>query len=266
MKTPEPDPDLFARLEFLLAMTKRKYSGAELAILTRVTLGQPVSADELRLTGQGYNRALGALQSRRLVGYETPPRLHAEACAEFGICRETEEEADVNWLRKMTSGTLVLRPIRNLYLLNADGTPATDEQIGQLRDQLFEAAALTAAMLTGLGLAETRRGYERPDMSLESEMRALASFVMGFLECRFPNGLRYSLSRAIQIANRSLTAEYPKVLDPHSMLEKFRSWIREEDDRRIADLRRSERKKKRADKQKQKERPSTTNIESSPPA
>lgn len=85
MKQPEPDPDLFARLEFLLAMTKRKYSGAEIAILTRVTLGQPVSADELGLTGQGYNRALGALQSRRLVGYEAPLRLHAEACAEFGI-------------------------------------------------------------------------------------------------------------------------------------------------------------------------------------
>ncbi|HRK69331.1 MAG TPA: hypothetical protein PKY73_17390 [Hyphomonas sp.] len=58
MKKSEPDPDLFARLEFLLAMTKRKYSGAELAILARVTLGQPVSADELSLTGQGYNRAL----------------------------------------------------------------------------------------------------------------------------------------------------------------------------------------------------------------
>nr|MBP9893501.1 hypothetical protein [Planctomycetota bacterium] len=129
MKNPEPDPDLFARLEFLLAMTKRKYSGAEIAILTRVTLGQPVSADELGLTGQGYNRALGELQSRRLVGYEAPLTLHAEACAEFGIRHDGGEVFDHNWLQRLAAGTVQRRPVRNLYLLNADGTPASEEQI-----------------------------------------------------------------------------------------------------------------------------------------
>ncbi len=266
MKQPEPDPDLFARLEFLLAMTKRKYSGAELAILTRVTLGQPVSANELGLTGQGYNRALGALQSRRLVGYEAPLRLHAEACTEYGIRHDNGEDLDANWLQRLAAGTVQRRPVRNLYLLNADGTPASDEQIGQLRDQLFEAAVLAATTLTDLKPVEIRRDYERPEMSLESEMRALASFVMGFVESRFPDGLQYSLSRAIQIANSSIMPEFPKVLDPHALLERCRNWFRAADDRRIAGVRRMERMKKRAGKQKPEEQSGSTNDKAVPPA
>lgn len=259
MKQSEPDLDLFARLEFLLAMTKRKYSGAEMAILTRVTLGQPVSADELGLTGQGYKRALNALQSRRLLDAGDPPGLHPETCAEFGICGAIEAGGDVNWLRKLTTGTLQRRPIRNLYLLNADGSPASDEQIGQLRNQLFEAAVLAAERLTGLKAAEIRREFKRPEMSLESEMRALASFVMGFIEGRFPEGLHCGLSRAIQIANSSLMAKFPRVLDPHALLERCRNWFRAADDRRIAELRRTERAKKRAGKQNPDEQPGATN-------
>lgn len=266
MKSPEPDPDLYARLEFLLIMTKRRYSGAELAILTRVTLGQPVSSRELGLTGQGYKRALDTLQSRKLVGYETPLRLHAEACAEFGIRHNSGEVLDASWLQSLAAGTMQRRPVRNLYLLNADGTPASDEQMGQLRDQLFEAAVLAATALTDLEPVELRRDYERPEMSLESEMRALASFVMGFVESRFPNGLRCSLSRAIQIANSSLMPAYPKVLDPHALLERYRYWLRAADDRRIAGLRRMEKMKKRAENPKPGEQSGSANDTAAPPA
>lgn len=243
MKAPEPDADLLARLELLVAKAKRKLSGAEFAILTLVVLGQRVSSGVLGLTRQGYKRALDALQKLRLVCFEGRQlRLHPEVCAEFSISHVNWDDNENNWLKKLTAGSIERPPAKNLYLLNADGTPASDEEIDMLRDQLFGAAALAASSLSELSEADVRRTYTHRTMSREAEMRALASFVMGFLESRHTEGLPYGLGHAVNNANRSVRAAYPTVLDPHSLLKRFKTALREIDDERIARRRREKKK------------------------
>lgn len=231
----EPNDELLARLQFLDAMARQRLPGAEFSILVLVTLGQNVSARELGLTRQGYKRALDALIARNLIWWDgQKPRLHPEACAKFGIVIPEQGDTGNTLLRNLIEGRLERRPVKNLYRLNADGMPASEEELNQLRSQLLDAAVFITARLTREDEAEVRRKYVHHEMSREAEMRALASVVEGFIESRIPDRMPGGLGRAVNEANRSVKAKYPRVLDPHGLLDRFKSALREIDDKRIA--------------------------------
>lgn len=259
MKAPEPDPDLLARFEFIIAMTRQKLSGAELAILTRITLGQRVSSRILGLSSQGYNRALNALVSRRLALRDEPhPVIHPEACAEFGIRRDDPTGVEDDWLRKLTAGVIERRPVRNLYLLNADGNIASREDLALMREQLFEAAVVMATQHTGRSQTDIRRDYRPMSMSQEAEMRALASVAQGLMEGRFSQGLPGGLGNAVTFAHGSIRPAYPRVLDPHALLERVKTALRKKDDKNTARRRREEVQKAKREKQDEPSAPEET--------
>jgi len=165
----EPNNELLARLHFLDAMARERLPGAELAILVLVTLGQRVTARELGLTRQGYKRAMDALAARTLMlweGYE--PRLHPEACARFGIVMPIKGETGNALMRNLIEGRLERRPVKNLYRLNADGMPASEEELNRMRAQLLDAAVWITARLTSEGETEVRRKYVHYDLSREA--------------------------------------------------------------------------------------------------
>lgn len=244
MKAPEPDPGLLARLEFLISKTTQKLSGAQLAILTRITLGQRVSRQILGLSGQGYNLALNKLVSRKLALRDGPhPVLHPEACAKYGIRRDEPTDVEENWLRKLTAGTIERRPTKNLYLLNADGNTASNEERGLLREQLFNAAVVMASQHGDMNQTDIRRGYRPMSMSQEAEMRALASVIQGLMEGRFSHGLPNGLGSAVSFAHGSISPAYPRVLDPHALIERVKTALRKKDDKKKARLRREEAQK-----------------------
>lgn len=230
MSEHHPQEELFARLEFLLAAARARLSGAELAIVVHVTLEQSVSARELDLTRQGYKRARDAVVQRGILccdGKELQP--NPEACAKFGIARIESDDTGVDLLRKLADGSLEpMASKKNLYQCNADGMPASDDEQNTLFENLKDAVIMFAS-------AELRaRGQNIPmgnifpqGVSREMQMRGMASIVSGFLSGRLSKAWPGTLETAMSLAIRSVRPEYPRVLDPHHLLNRFREFLRD---------------------------------------
>lgn len=233
----EPRNELLPRLRLLVAAAKMKLAGAELSELVLVTLEQSTSARELNLTRQGYNRALGALECQKLLCLQgKKPQLHPEACARFGISRTESPAEGVDLLRMLAEGSLAGRSERaNLYLCNADGVPASADELTVLFENLKDAAVHIASWLGNLSQPDVLKRWIFPQgASREMQLRGMASIVQGYLDGRlgkaWPGGLGEAMTRAIN----SVRPEYPRVLDPHAVLDRFRAYLRQVQDKKTA--------------------------------
>jgi hypothetical protein len=230
--------ELYARLQFLAAMTREGLPGAELAIVVRLTLGQTVSARELGLSRQGFKRAVDALVEKRLILHDgRTPSLHPEVCAKFGI--QQVNNASKEFIRRLADASRERPPAKNLYRCNADGSPATTEEIEVLYVQLFDVAVSIAADVGGISREQVQDEYKPLELSRELEMKALAALIQAFLERRLPKGLPRGLSWAVHCAALKVVPSYAPVLDPHAVLERFRAFIQRTVDRDRAKLKRA---------------------------
>lgn len=229
--------DLLPRLRLLVAAAKMKLAGAELSELVLVTLEQSISARELNLTRQGYNRALGALECQKLFCLQgKKPQLHPETCAKFGISKIESHAEGVDLLRMLAEGSLAKRSERvNLYLCNADGVPASVDESKVLFENLKDAAVHIASWLGKINQMDVLKRWIYPEgASRELLMRGMASIVQGYFDGRlgkaWPGGLGEAMTRAIN----SVRPEYPRVLNPHAVLDRFRAYLRQIQDKKAA--------------------------------
>lgn len=239
MNEHEPHNELLARLQLLVVAAKMKLAGAELSELVLVTLEQSISARELNLSRQGYNRALDALEDRMLLSLDgKKPQLHPEACAKFGITRIENDVASIDLLLKLADGTLGTSSSRkNLYQCNADGLPASEDEQTILFENLKDATVHIASWLGRVSQEEVLRAWIfTQGASREMHMRGMASIVQGYLDGRLYRAWPGALGKALTLAIRSVRPEYPTVLDPHRVLDRFRTKLRNDHDKRAADL------------------------------
>ncbi|CAG0945059.1 hypothetical protein ANRL1_02090 [Anaerolineae bacterium] len=231
--------ELLSRLQFLLAAARLKLSGAELALVVFVTLEQGVSALELNLTRQGYKRARDALEQRQIFCPNGAyPQLHPEACAKFGVTKIEDNSTGIDLLRKLADGSFMTRSARkNLYQCNSDGLPASEDESTILFENLKDAVVHIASWLEKMHPDDVLQEWVFPQRTTrEMQMRGMASIVQGYLDGRLSRAWPGAIESALAMAIRSVRPEYPKVLDPHRVLDRFRAGLRARQDKRAHDL------------------------------